>query len=183
MDYESESDELNYVIPSDYNPVINCTGLKIEDVFVCLYKNSSPIGLGNMQVSNESFGHEHARQLLVESRWFDYVYGRPMKICFENYPIIDCTVYDEYNFPGMIAINKLKQSCVKIPAEMPFSFNFNQMNFTNQQYGSLVNGSTNGNNLNNFDSSQTEWIQGSLNNIQPMDPMTECENMMKGLHI
>ncbi len=176
MDYEEEFEEMQkYVIPSDYNPIIDCTGLKIEDVFVALYINASPIGLGNMQVNNEPFNHDHIKQLLSQSKWFDYLYGRPMKMCFENYPIIDCTIYDEYNVPGFIPINKLKQLNVNVPRVMPFYHS--HINQTN-------NNQTNNNQTNN---NEMSWNQINHNPVNyskiNLDPIVECERMMMGLHL
>lgn len=172
-------DEQN-VNSKNYNSIIDCTGLMIEDVLNCLYENASPIGLGNLQARDESFNYDTIKQLLSESNCFDYLYGRPLKLSFETYPIIDCTVYDEYNYPACFAINKLKQFCVRLPKQMPFNFNQpinltqpNQMQYHQMQYHQMQ--------LNQMELNQIQLNQ--TNQIIQRDPMVECETMMKKLYI
>lgn len=59
---------------------IDITGYDKAEVLAALYNASVPLGLGNLHFKNEVMTVEQARDLLKEQTYFDYLYGRVMKI-------------------------------------------------------------------------------------------------------
>jgi len=59
---------------------IDITGYDKAEVLAALYNASVPLGLGNLHFKNEIMTVEQARDLLKEQTYFDYLYGRVMKI-------------------------------------------------------------------------------------------------------
>ena len=104
---------------------VDCTGLDPYDVLAQLYNSSLPKGLGVLQAKYEAMDRENAKLILDSNFNTDYVYGRPIKTSFNNWPLLYPGTYDKYNGdPGMMhrLIAKLRTTgkvSMEIPVEQP----------------------------------------------------------------
>ncbi len=90
---------------------VDCTGLAKEDVLAHLYNNAKPLAIGYFQAKTEPMGVQEAKSQLSKNSYFDYLYGRPLKINFSDYPFMDSHLYDrDQGGPGTMKglINELK---------------------------------------------------------------------------
>ena len=60
--------------------VVDISNKDKAEVLATLYNNSHPHGMGFLQYNSESMTIEQARELLNQTTYFDYLYGRVMKI-------------------------------------------------------------------------------------------------------
>lgn len=86
--------------------IVDCTGLKIEEVFAELYNNAKPLGLGVCQYVPDVMSPTGAKQRLLWGHSWSYVNGRYMKVYPAQYPKLDERRYDSENGAGMM------QKCV-----------------------------------------------------------------------
>ena len=71
-------------------------------VLVALYNASKPLGMGILQFTPGNMSLEEARHLLAQSRYFDYLHGRVMKVTIEG-PTLNPWLYDRDNGQGAAA--------------------------------------------------------------------------------
>lgn len=91
--------------------MIDCTGLDKAEVLAGLYNRSSPLGMGIYQARSGIMTKKEAEKLLEERDDFDYLYGRPVKTDFSNYPILRENMYDRDQGEGAMqrVIDSLKK--------------------------------------------------------------------------
>ena len=65
---------------NDNSNIVDITGLDPAEVFAALYNASKPMGKGFFQFDSKSMTVGEANQLMLSMKYFDYVYGRVMKI-------------------------------------------------------------------------------------------------------
>lgn len=75
----------------------NCEDLKKEDVFLALYNNAKPLGLGMLHFKKNDVTLEEAKELVKNQSRFEYHNGRVMNILFDKYPIINTHGYNQDN--------------------------------------------------------------------------------------
>ncbi len=63
---------------------MDVSDLNKADVLAVLYNACVPMGMGFLQARNEVMTREDAEKLLKKTTYFDYLYGRPMKIKIED---------------------------------------------------------------------------------------------------
>lgn len=80
--------------------MVNIQGLDKAEVLAALYNASKVQGLGFLQARPGNMTVEHARELLEDSTYFDYLYGRVMKIDLTSDKHFDERFYDRDNGPG-----------------------------------------------------------------------------------
>lgn len=56
------------------------SGIDKAELLKALYDNASPLGLGFLQATKDEMSIEQAKELLSETTYFDYVFGRPLKV-------------------------------------------------------------------------------------------------------
>lgn len=79
---------------------INISGLDKAKVLKALYDNSHIQGLGFLQAVPYGFVTvEHCRELLKETTYFDYLYGKVLKVDLSD-DKFDTRLYDRDNYPG-----------------------------------------------------------------------------------
>lgn len=59
---------------------IDISGLDKAEILQTLYNHAIPLGLGFLQSTPEEMTIEVARELVAENTYFDYVFGRPLKV-------------------------------------------------------------------------------------------------------
>lgn len=64
--------------------VVDISNKDKAEVLAALYNNSHPHGMGFLQYNSEPMTVEQARELLKQTTYFDYLYGRVMKISLES---------------------------------------------------------------------------------------------------
>ncbi len=79
---------------------VDCDGIKPSRVLAMLYNKADPIGLGVLQYKKEPMTESEAQNLLDTTKYFDYVSGRPLKVSFSNFPILDPSGYDQNQGKG-----------------------------------------------------------------------------------
>ncbi len=82
---------------------IDISKMDEADVLAALYNASRPQGLGFLHFQPEPMSSEEAAELLKESRYFDYLKGRVMKINFFDAKRPE----SERNMPGMLQGERL----------------------------------------------------------------------------
>ena len=60
--------------------MINIEGLNKAEVLAGLYNNSKIQGMGFLQAKDEIMSKDEALELLKERTYFDYLYGKVMKV-------------------------------------------------------------------------------------------------------
>jgi len=60
--------------------MIDISTLNKADVLAALYNHSKPQGLGFIQFNPKDMTRDQAEALLVNQQYFDYLYGRVMKV-------------------------------------------------------------------------------------------------------
>lgn len=104
---------------------VDCTDLDPYDVFAHLYNSSRPMGLGVLEAKYVAMNQMEAKDLLDISYTADYIYGRPIKTSFNNWPFLHPRGYDNYNGgPGTMQrlIKELRETnkiSTKVPEECP----------------------------------------------------------------
>jgi len=90
---------------------IDISGLDKAEVLAALYNAARPQGMGFAQYTPEPMSFAEAQELLGQTRRFDYVRGRVMKIDFEEGDVLDVGLYDRDNGEGAahMVINSLRQ--------------------------------------------------------------------------
>lgn len=121
--------------PSGY---IDCTDLDPYNVLAHLYNSSKPMGLGVIQAKYVAMDHQTAKDILDSGPVTDYIYGRPIKVSFENWPFLYPGGYDQKNGHGMMQklINELRETgtiSTKIPENNPKK-EFDRMNTEIDQF-------------------------------------------------
>ncbi len=151
--------------------IIDCTGLNKVDVLISLYENSGEIGLGCFQSSTNTLNHETAE--LLSLGFVDYLNGRPIKIWFTDYPIIDVERYDEYNGEGnaFSIIQNLKNI-----SKGSFLFNNENKNFNKIS-------ETNNQECNYQDSNNLDYSFQGNNMYQYNELLKQCEVEMINLKL
>ena len=77
--------------------VISIEGLSKGAVLAALYNGSKIQGLGFLQANDESMTTEGAEELLSNHTYFDYLYGRVMKIDLLSDLVFESALYDRDN--------------------------------------------------------------------------------------
>jgi hypothetical protein len=81
--------------------VIDITGLDKADVLIALYESARVQGFGYLHVQAEPLSRDVARELLARQTYFDYLFGRVLKVDFaEEDAAIDPRLYDRDNGEG-----------------------------------------------------------------------------------
>ena len=80
--------------------MINIEGLNKAEVLMTLYNNSRPLGMGFLQYTSEGMDMGQAQELLNETTYFDYLYGRVMKVGLESDIEFDGRLYNRDNGEG-----------------------------------------------------------------------------------
>lgn len=79
--------------------MINIKGIDKAELLVELYNNSRQQGFGMLQRAR-NLTIEDAREMLKESTYFDYLYGKVMKVDLSNDEELNEFLYDRDNGPG-----------------------------------------------------------------------------------
>jgi hypothetical protein len=79
--------------------MIDLTGLDKAEVLAALYNGSQPLGMGFLQYRTDAMTAEQARALLEKTKYFDYLYGRVMKVDLSG-DTLDPWGYDRDNGQG-----------------------------------------------------------------------------------
>ena len=89
--------------------MIDITGLPHEQVLMALYDGARVQGIGVFQATPGSLTEDEARGLLSETKYFDYLRGRVMKVQIEG-DSLEEGLYDRDNGPGAAeaAINHIR---------------------------------------------------------------------------
>ena len=105
--------------------MIDIRNLDKAEVLKVLYDASHHQGMGFLQAVPDSVVTvEHCRDLLASNSYFDYLYGKVMKVSLKD-DFFDERMYDRDNGPGAAqkAINKLRkpdpEKKVKVAFDMP----------------------------------------------------------------
>ena len=91
--------------------MVNIKGLDKAKVLKALYDNSKIKGMGFLQAVPEgTVTVEHCRELLKKHTYFDYLYGKVMKVDLSNDDEFREYLYDRDNGDGAAqrAINSIK---------------------------------------------------------------------------
>lgn len=81
--------------------MINIKGLDKAEVLKALYDNSNLQGLGFLQaVPEDVVTVEHCRELLEKQTYFDYMYGRVIKVDLSSDENFEEWLYDRDNGSG-----------------------------------------------------------------------------------
>ena len=78
---------------------IDLTGKNKAKVLASLYNNSKPQGLGFLSFVPKDMTITEAEELLEQTTYFDYLYGRVMKIDLSG-DTLDTSLYDRDNGEG-----------------------------------------------------------------------------------
>jgi hypothetical protein len=89
--------QTEYSDPRD--SIVSIAGLDPADVLAALYNASHPLGMGFLQYDPEAMSNEEATQLLKQTRSFDYLKGRVMKVSFGS-DALEAKWYDRHNGQG-----------------------------------------------------------------------------------
>jgi len=91
--------------------MLNIKGLKKADVLKVLYNNSRPQGMGYLQFDPKPMATEQAEELLKQGTYFDYLYGRVMKLDLNSDNEFEEWLYDRDNGQGSAerAVNSLRE--------------------------------------------------------------------------
>lgn len=91
--------------------MVNIKGLKKSEVLIALYNNSKIQGLGSLQAINRDLTIDEATALLKKDTYFDYLYGKVMKIDLSSDIEFDEWGYDRDNGQGSAkqVIEKLRR--------------------------------------------------------------------------
>lgn len=92
----------NYIILSALllcfcdSEIVDCTGIMKEKLFVLLFnKAKSPFGsMTYIMSSDKTMEIIEAQEILKDNNYVDYVHGKPMKINFGTWPLIESWGYD-----------------------------------------------------------------------------------------
>lgn len=105
--------------------MIDIRNLDKAEVLKVLYDASHHQGLGFLQAVPDSVVTvEHCRDLLASNTYFDYLYGKVMKVDLRD-DFFNEAMYDRDNGPGAAqkAINKLRrhnpEKKIKVASDMP----------------------------------------------------------------
>jgi len=93
------------------NTMIDITGLDPAEVFAALFNAAKTQGIAALFYTPDDMTVETARELMSKSTYFDYVFGRVMKLEITSESTeIDTYLYDRDNGDGAAfdAINELK---------------------------------------------------------------------------
>lgn len=109
--------------------MIDIRNLDKAEVLKVLYDASHHQGLGFLQAVPDSVVTvEHCRDLLASNTYFDYLYGKVMKVDLRD-DFFNEAMYDRDNGPGAAqrAINKLRKSDKKVTCafDLPDGVAFN----------------------------------------------------------
>ena len=90
--------------------MIDISKLNKAEVLAALYNRSRSLGLGHLQFRPEDMTTEQAEELLQGQTYFDYLYGRVIKISLKG-DSFEERLYDRDNGPGaaMAAIKHLEK--------------------------------------------------------------------------
>jgi hypothetical protein len=90
--------------------MISIVGLDKAAVLAALYNRSRPQGMGFLQYDPAPMTVEEARSLLAQSKYFDYLKGRVLKVSLEK-DEFDERLYDRDNGPGAAAsaVNEVRE--------------------------------------------------------------------------
>lgn len=93
--------------------MVDISGLAKADVLAALYNASSPLGLG-FDVANapDKMTSDQAKRLLAADTYFEYLYGRPLKVYLGLQDVFDPDGYDDDGATGMAqwVIGRLRQA-------------------------------------------------------------------------
>lgn len=73
---------------------IDITGIDPADLLAALYNRSSPRGMGFVRFDPTPMTREQAVGLLVSKSYFDYLYGRVIKVDFRDPDRVQSRLYD-----------------------------------------------------------------------------------------
>ena len=80
--------------------IVDIRGIGRAKVLAALYNASKPLGLSILAYDGgHIMSEEEAAEMLKEQTYFDYVYGRVMKISLKTYDL-DVRLYDRDNGTG-----------------------------------------------------------------------------------
>ena len=90
--------------------MISIKGLNKAEVLKTLYNNSKVQGMGFLQATGRDMTTKEAERLLKENSYFDYLYGKVMKIDLSSDEEFEEWLYDRDNGMGSTsrAIEKLR---------------------------------------------------------------------------
>jgi len=87
---------------NDNEDLLNIEGLDKADLLIALYENAHVQGVGILQATDEPLTHSKAKELLEGYTYFDYLYGRVMKIDLGE-SVLNPHLYDRDNGHGACA--------------------------------------------------------------------------------
>jgi hypothetical protein len=88
---------------------IDCQGLAKEAVLAHLYNNAKPLQMGYIDAFAVAMTTAEASDHLQQTDYFEYLNGRPMKLSFENFPMICAHGYDRDQGGDGTAARLIKQ--------------------------------------------------------------------------
>jgi hypothetical protein len=77
--------------------MVDYTGFSKEEALIALYNRARPQGMGVFQYVPGSMSLDLAKKLLKDSTYFDYIYGRVLKVDLRNDGYFDERLYDRDN--------------------------------------------------------------------------------------
>lgn len=80
--------------------MVNIQGLSKAEVLAALYNNSRVQGMGFLQAVNGEMTTKQAEELLNKTTYFDYLYGKVMKVDLASDIEFDEWLYDRDNGTG-----------------------------------------------------------------------------------
>ena len=80
--------------------MVNIEGLNKAEVLAALYNNSKIQGMGFLQARDGEMTTEQASKLLDQDTYFDYLYGKVMKVDLSNNNEFNEWGYDRDNGSG-----------------------------------------------------------------------------------
>lgn len=135
--------------------LIDATGCDPSELLAELYNNAKSLGMGIYQYQAKLITPHEALLLLSQTKNFDYLLGRCIKVNLENFPLICSFGYDREYGQGALQkiVNnvKLKITTGTIPRDMPTK---SALKETIEQCKISIGDLSNtvfGNNLNKFD--------------------------------
>ena len=80
--------------------MINIEGLNKGDILAALYNNSKVQGMGFLQAREGKMNREMAEALLKQETYFDYLFGKVMKVDLSSDVEFEEWLYDRDNGSG-----------------------------------------------------------------------------------
>lgn len=108
--------------------IVDCEGLLPEVTLAHIYNYSEPSGMGIYQAKEVPMTVNEAKEVLESygDLSIEYLYGRPIKLSFDKYPLLDAYEYDRNN-GGMGTMSKIIDE-LKRTGEICMDVKFNLKN-------------------------------------------------------